>query len=460
MKKILRTALSLVMAGAMTLSQATLPTFAGELTAEELYEKYAFTYDCSYNEGLQCWTILRSEKDMSDLNDEQRAEFVARLKAAQQSEEAFDDLMKDPYAGLNIETKGVYEGFRYTLFDENSIMVTGADYDYLLEHSPNELRIPDEIDGKPVIAIGSHAFHFAFLHDIHFENVIIPDTVEYIFNSAFDHCGAKAINLPKHIKYLGYRSFLGCVKQLAKSTSGGNIIIMPESLEYLDSYALSDTQLTFSNGLDDNGVLSLDGLLRVQMPESLVFMDYADIGGDSWPYPDDVRMFFVDENDVPIDDLNNVREKGFTDQNPNVVTYTNALQYIIDRDNLGYDYEAGVRTIHVYLGDLEDTEAVAAFEEKYASENKNIFSDWKTKRFIYEQKQKRKRWVRGDVNCDGNVSISDAVLLARLVAEDTAVTVTEQGMENADLNGDGELTSDDTTQLLKLITILDSNKNS
>lgn len=460
MKKILRTALSLVMAGAMTLSQATLPTFAGELTAEELYEKYAFTYDYYYDEFWQNWFIVKTEKDMTDMNDEQRAEFVARLKAAQQSEEAFDDLMKDPYAGLNIETKGVYEGYRYTLFDENSIMVTGADYDYLLEHSPNELRIPDEIDGKPVVAIGSHAFRFSFLHDIHFENVIIPDTVEYIFNSAFDHCGTKAINLPKHIKYLGDSSFLGCVKQLAKSTSGGNIIIMPESLEYLDSYALSDIQLTFSNGLDDDGVLSRDGLLRVQMPESLVFMDYADIAGNSYPFADDCRVVFVDENDIPIDVLNPVHEKGFTDQNPNVVTYTNALQYIIDRDDLGYDYETGVRTVHVYLGDLEDTEAVAAFEEKYASENKNVLSDWRKKRGIYDIQQKLKRWVRGDVNCDGNVSISDAVLLARLVAEDTAVTVTEQGMENADLNADGELTSDDTTELLKLITILDSNKNS
>ena len=169
MKKILRTALSLVMAGAMTLSQATLPTFAGELTAEELYEKYAFTYDYYYDEFWQNWFIVKTEKDMTDMNDEQRAEFVARLKAAQQSEEAFDDLMKDPYAGLNIETKGVYEGYRYTLFDENSIMVTGADYDYLLEHSPNELRIPDEIDGKPVVAIGSHAFRFSFLHDIIFD---------------------------------------------------------------------------------------------------------------------------------------------------------------------------------------------------------------------------------------------------------------------------------------------------
>lgn len=60
-----------------------------------------------------------------------------------------------------------------------------------------------------------------------------------------------------------------------------------------------------------------------------------------------------------------------------------------------------------------------------------------------------------DVNEDGIVDVSDAVLLARLIAEDSTVKVTEQGLINADSNCDSKIDSDDVITILRRIAHLD-----
>lgn len=57
----------------------------------------------------------------------------------------------------------------------------------------------------------------------------------------------------------------------------------------------------------------------------------------------------------------------------------------------------------------------------------------------------------GDVNCDTEVDVSDAVLLARFHAEDAAAVVTSQGKKNADCDGVSGLSSDDVVIILKYI---------
>lgn len=69
----------------------------------------------------------------------------------------------------------------------------------------------------------------------------------------------------------------------------------------------------------------------------------------------------------------------------------------------------------------------------------------------------------GDVNCDRIVDVSDAVLLARFIAEDAAATLTSDGKLNADCDGNEGLTGEDTTRILqyiaKLITKEEFEKN-
>lgn len=57
----------------------------------------------------------------------------------------------------------------------------------------------------------------------------------------------------------------------------------------------------------------------------------------------------------------------------------------------------------------------------------------------------------GDVNCDGMVDVSDAVLLARFCSEDITVNIKASGKAVADVNEDGKIDLDDTIYILQII---------
>ena len=57
----------------------------------------------------------------------------------------------------------------------------------------------------------------------------------------------------------------------------------------------------------------------------------------------------------------------------------------------------------------------------------------------------------GDADCNKQVDVLDAVLLARVAAEDTKCGITEQGKINADVTHDGTVKTDDLTKLLKFL---------
>ena len=63
--------------------------------------------------------------------------------------------------------------------------------------------------------------------------------------------------------------------------------------------------------------------------------------------------------------------------------------------------------------------------------------------------------LRGDCNCSDMVDVSDAVLLARFLAEDRTAKLSDQGRKNADCNADGDLNSDDVLAILRKIAKLD-----
>ena len=59
---------------------------------------------------------------------------------------------------------------------------------------------------------------------------------------------------------------------------------------------------------------------------------------------------------------------------------------------------------------------------------------------------------KGDANCDGKITVSDAVMVARVAAEDTGAKITDDGKTNADVAGNGDgINSEDTTTILKFL---------
>ena len=62
--------------------------------------------------------------------------------------------------------------------------------------------------------------------------------------------------------------------------------------------------------------------------------------------------------------------------------------------------------------------------------------------------------ISGDINTDGMLDVSDAVLLARLCAEDSTVRISPNGLMLADVNSDGNITAEDVITVLKRIAKL------
>ena len=60
----------------------------------------------------------------------------------------------------------------------------------------------------------------------------------------------------------------------------------------------------------------------------------------------------------------------------------------------------------------------------------------------------------GDANTDRQIDVSDGVLIARYCVEDVSALITEEGLANADADGDGEVNGNDTICVLKMIAAL------
>jgi len=60
------------------------------------------------------------------------------------------------------------------------------------------------------------------------------------------------------------------------------------------------------------------------------------------------------------------------------------------------------------------------------------------------------KWtVWGDANCDSKLTVSDAILVARVAAEDKNAKITEDGKNNADVDGKEGISTEDVTEILK-----------
>lgn len=62
--------------------------------------------------------------------------------------------------------------------------------------------------------------------------------------------------------------------------------------------------------------------------------------------------------------------------------------------------------------------------------------------------------LRGDADCSGNVDVSDVVLTARYLAEDSSAVLSAQGKINADIDGIPGISTEDTSMMLRIIAKL------
>ena len=139
---------------------------------------------------------------------------------------------------------------QYILGDGTSIHApTGID----APRGPQEIRgafvVPATIEGKPVTAIGDHAFYGGF----EITSLTIPDSVTKIGCSAFEGCvKLKHINIPEGVTSIGDRAFVSC-KSLKTLT-------LPNSVTNIGADAFYDCERLESINIPDGLTIIEDGM--------------------------------------------------------------------------------------------------------------------------------------------------------------------------------------------------------
>ena len=151
----------------------------------------------------------------------------------------------------------------------------------------NEVVIPEQADGKPVVEIGENAFRYCYA-----DTVRLPDTVRIIGAHAFDGCVyLKEIKIPESCQEISDGAFQNC--------SALEKVDLPESLRHIGSGAFDGTP--YLNAVRDDAVILGDGFLyaykgnaaEVTVPEQVkiigarAFADHAEL--KSLVIPKDVQ---------------------------------------------------------------------------------------------------------------------------------------------------------------------------
>lgn len=139
-------------------------------------------------------------------------------------------------AGLVENRTYYYKDFSYHYITSNQIGIDSY------SGTASKVTIPSEIDGHKVTTvfgaeIDEGGAYGSFSHNKYIEEVIIPDTIEYIGMFCFNECyNLKKVKLGKNVKEIGIWAFLDC-----KSLKSINI---PEAITDFDSQPFAGTNIT------------------------------------------------------------------------------------------------------------------------------------------------------------------------------------------------------------------------
>ena len=233
-------------------------------------------------------------------------------------------------------------------------------------------------------------------------DVTVPDGVTEIAESAFEGSGLVSVSIPASVKRIGSGAFIGC-KSLTAVKHAGNItdwgayafngctslksFVIPEGTEKIDRHAFA----------------YCDSLTEMILPESVwTIGEYA---------------FAECKNLSKIVILN-----------PKCQIHDDAAT-ISSAQNIEEQKRVFSGTIYGFAGS-----AAQKYAEKYGYKFAEI-----------------QKGAAGDLNGDGSVTVSDAVLHARIVAEDSTLENADAKVLKADLNGDGYITAEDTIMILRIL---------
>ncbi len=130
--------------------------------------------------------------------------------------------------------------------DGKTTVITG------LKQREGELRLPSEMGGYKVTAIGDGVFSGLSSEEIY--RIILPESITVIGNEAFKGCADISITVEGKLTQVGEKAFLGCtglteiafaegiesISAEAFTSSGLKVVSLPESVKVVDENAFDD----------------------------------------------------------------------------------------------------------------------------------------------------------------------------------------------------------------------------
>ena len=224
-------------------------------------------------------------------------------------------------------------------------------------------------------------------------SLTVPASVKSIGQEAFSACpNLNTVNLPKQLKEIGAGAFSQCTALREISIPAG------------------------VTEIKDRTFFRCSSLEQITLPENI-----AAIGAEAFAACGQLSAVTILNPDCVI-----------YDETAGAATISNRTESAADGE-----------TEYIFDGTIcsKGGAAVEAYAKKYGRRFTDISSPPTAEK-------------TGDVNCDGMVDVSDAVILARLLAEDPNVVVKQTGMKNADVNSSGLPDSEDVVMILRAIARL------
>lgn len=311
--------------------------------------------------------------------------------------------------------------FSYTTYG------TGIEvYQYDGKTMPKKLIIPQEIDGKTVLAIGDD---FVAMQE-GIEEVVLPDTIEYIGVSAFNSCeNIKKIVLPSALESLGIFAFTNCIS-LVDITSFSPNFVAEDAVIYNHDKSVLLFAPAVTNFSIPNDVVKIEeysfyynkNINFVKIPDSVTFIGEGAFGDCS-------KLSVVQFEG---DGLKEIDSFGFANcKNLTKIELSSSIETIGE---------------HAFMGCYNLADIYCEAESKPEGWDENWLSDsGATVHWGYVPSK-----TVGDVDGNGKIEADDYIMLKRIyfgIVKPETLLNSASAELRCDVDGNGKIEADDYIML-------------
>ena len=285
--------------------------------------------------------------------------------------------------------------------------------------------------------------------------VSIPKGVVCIGDESFEGTSVSSVSIPSTVKEIGFRAFRGAFK-LQK-------ISMPDSVISCGSEAFADistlTSIKLSKKLEriPFGMLQNTGITTVEIPDGVkTISEYA---FENCPLLETVVIsdsvetisycaFNCDPKLVNLQIGRGVKCWEFPVSDLTImenITFMNP--YIVFPDKNFNTLRLTIESKTIYANDLPYNGTITGYEDSTAEAYAKKWNYPFVSLGAFER-------IRGDLDVNGEINIADAVLLSRLITEDTEVQESLDKAPILDINADNFVSVQDLAELLGMIQII------